>query len=615
MATLALNNGIATMDPQSGLAELYGKLYQTMHNANQVELPDYSQNPPTTSSGEIDQAALRQKIIDDGEIMMKNSAYEWAKAIMTTMSGNSSGGASGVGFVSRNGDNMLGALGALYGFQGGHDNELILELTHDGALVSDAFAGRVAKVYGHLRVDGDATVDGQLNMGDTGIFFSKHQTIWYADNKLQIDSQDIKITGAVEVDGSLKLGNVTINSNGVFNCTSEYYHSGNCNNSTTDWDMHDAHVYGDLTVDGSQTFNGRLTAIHGFTLGENTQWLMYSVDPNDTNATHTPPATKNDCYVQLESDLNLWTDYAISFDKQPILKVKSGTDKIVSLCAPGMILNLGDGNSTLNTKEIRLQADIYQFNGDFAIVSKSGYGNFRGGFEAWTGTTGSEVIKTYTNSSDDIGVLFKKNVRLNSLTGPLLSAPVDSELNVTMPYVFTDENGLTNTKLPLLRMYFAETTSLFKAQNTSWSASLVFDLDPTVQGDSAEFFSFRQAVESKSFSIISTKYKTRLTENVLFFHDGIFMEGIFNDAGADGIRHSGNSYFDGNVGTMRFSGGFVGYGWAVINNNKSYCATFDELTVRKRMRVYELEVQKQSVTNGSWWVTDSCSGDIVEKLN
>lgn len=32
------------------------------------------------------------------------------------------------------------------------------------------------------------------------------------------------------------------------------------------------------------------------------------------------------------------------------------------------------------------------------------------------------------------------------------------------------------------------------------------------------------------------------------------------------------------------------------------------------MRIYELEVQKNSATNGSMWVSDSCSGDIVEEI-
>ena len=67
---------------------------------------------------------------------------------------------------------------------------------------------------------------------------------------------------------------------------------------------------------------------------------------------------------------------------------------------------------------------------------------------------------------------------------------------------------------------------------------------------------------------------------------------------------------------MRFASGFAGYGWAIVQNELAggFSATFDELTIRKKARFYELEVQKQSVTNGSLWVSDSCSGDLVEEI-
>ena len=60
----------------------------------------------------------------------------------------------------------------------------------------------------------------------------------------------------------------------------------------------------------------------------------------------------------------------------------------------------------------------------------------------------------------------------------------------------------------------------------------------------------------------------------------------------------------------------AGTGWAILRSRTtgSISATFDELTVRKRMRLYELEVQRSSATNGALWVTDTCSGDSVEKL-
>ena len=67
---------------------------------------------------------------------------------------------------------------------------------------------------------------------------------------------------------------------------------------------------------------------------------------------------------------------------------------------------------------------------------------------------------------------------------------------------------------------------------------------------------------------------------------------------------------------MRFASGFAGYGWAIAQDELvgGYSATFDELTIRKKARFYELEVQKHSVTNGALWVSDSCSGDLVEEI-
>lgn len=71
-----------------------------------------------------------------------------------------------------------------------------------------------------------------------------------------------------------------------------------------------------------------------------------------------------------------------------------------------------------------------------------------------------------------------------------------------------------------------------------------------------------------------------------------------------------------NIGSVVFSSGFAGSGWGIIQNllTGNIEATFDGLTIRKKARFYELEVQKQSVTNGSLWVSDSCSGDLVEEI-
>lgn len=52
----------------------------------------------------------------------------------------------------------------------------------------------------------------------------------------------------------------------------------------------------------------------------------------------------------------------------------------------------------------------------------------------------------------------------------------------------------------------------------------------------------------------------------------------------DGIRWSGNAYFDGNLSSPRFASGFAGYGWAVMEDEMvgGISATFDSLTVRKK---------------------------------
>ena len=50
-------------------------------------------------------------------------------------------------------------------------------------------------------------------------------------------------------------------------------------------------------------------------------------------------------------------------------------------------------------------------------------------------------------------------------------------------------------------------------------------------------------------------------------------------------------------------------------DDRSVSATFDEVVARRKFRAYEFEVEKTSVTNGSFWISDSCSGDTVEKLS
>ena len=71
-----------------------------------------------------------------------------------------------------------------------------------------------------------------------------------------------------------------------------------------------------------------------------------------------------------------------------------------------------------------------------------------------------------------------------------------------------------------------------------------------------------------------------------------------------------------NLSSERFSTGFAGEGWAIRKKLETGNVelTVDEAVIRKKMRVYELEIQKISVVNGSLWVSDSCSADKVTTI-
>lgn len=620
MSEAKLNFNPDTLDHSSALYDLYSRLYQGMHDANEVDAPDFTSNPPylTNSDGsvkkddlgvpQVDHGAIATQLSEFSDILMKNSAYLFANAILTVMGGNSSGGGTaGVGFVSRNGDTMVGKLSANYGFESGMNGTKIFET------IFDVDSNPWAIVTGSLRVTEDATVGGQLNLSEKGIYFGGNQVISYGNSTLNIVNQNIAFKGDITVDGTFELGQVTINQNGIFWDGKEFYHSGNSNKSDVDWTMKDANVYGNLDVKGTAKLDGRLTALKGFDLGELGQKLFYSevkdVTADDGTVTQVP-------YITLATDLSIVDGYGIKFDDLYIVKTRTGSTKVVSFSAPGMVMNLGDsnerdasGNPITPTQYIALQANIKNYNGAYDMVSYNGDGNFPNSFSAGCYNSGPTVIRTFATDTDNCGIVVPRQVRFGSVSGPMLYGD-GAVLKGSMSYTVNTGGSSTIYSIPF-SAYYGETTSLFKAQNSTWSATLRLDTD-------AEFFGFEKPIEAIFFSVKSEKYKTRLQENALFFDDGKFLEGV-----TDGIRHTGNSYFDGSLssfdpdsGTPSFSSGFAGKGWAIMEDETygGIHATFDTLTIRKKARFYELEVQKISVTNGSLWVSDSCSGDEVREI-
>lgn len=593
MAEAKLNFTEETLDKKSSLYDLYSRFFQGMTDANKVDAPDYTTNPPLNEDGSINNEKIAEGLAEYSQILMKNSAYMMANAIISTVSSSGSGGTGGegLGYISRSGDSMTGMLGALYGFQAGYDNKMIFDVT------IDASDKKVAHVYGNLIADEDATIAGKLVLSDDGLYFGETQTMWVADNKLNFAYQDIQFTGEVNVDGSLSVGDFKITQNGISMGENEFYHSGNCNNKDTDWAMKDAHVYGDLTVDGSYNLSGKLSSLYGFELGEFGNRMLYSVQDDADNKL---------AYIALKADLVINPTHGIKFAESYVIKVRGGEDSnIISIAAPGKVLNLGDSDGETKTTRISLQTEIWDYNSSYRIISQYGDGHFRNSLEAGCSASGDTVLRTYHNSDVECGVAFYKKVRFGKLdTAPNMYADeTNTILYGSLPYIRVVNDVQKTEHIPFSFKHI-QTESLFKNQSSDWSATLELDTE-------AEFFRLAKPVESLAFSISSEKYKTRLAENVLYFADAVYLEGI-----TDGIKHQGNAYFTGTLSSMRFASGFAGYGWAVMNSQLygGYAATFDELTVRKKMRIYELEVQKISVTNGSLWVSDACSGDIVEEV-
>lgn len=579
MAAARLNFDESQLDTESALYGLYSKLYNGMVAANQVDAPDYVTNPPLTDDGEIDQEAISEGLAGYSTILMKNSAYLYAEAI-TTLLGGGEGGGGGIGFVSRSGDQMSGELQALRGFQAGEGGNVIFRVNR----TTDAKLEAI--INGLLKLNGD------LDLRSTdSINFGGEKAIYEDDGKIHISN--LAIDGTIQID-ELAIGDVFINEDGVFYDEIEYYHPKNCNNSQTDWAMDDAHVYGNLDVDGEIDAGGRLVAKNGFDLGENDVVLLQSVYDEDTDER---PSLK------LESDLSIVGGYGIKFSDKYIIKVRTGANSVVSFSAPGRVLNLGDSDEDTATIRIALQSDIYNSASTYRMVSRYGDGNFPNSFSAGCGNAGSTVMQTYYGSSTNMGVVFPERIRLGSASGPYVEED-SGKLVLGLSYQYVDdETGNHLVSIPISLKHI-QTTSLFRDQSLDWSASALLDTDD-------EFFVFGKPVEASAFSIQSEQYKTRLIENALFFNDGVWLEGI-----TDGILFHGDAVFSDDLSSTSFASGFAGYGWGIKESGLTgnWEATFDNLVVRKKMRVYEMEVQKTSSTNGSLWVSDSCSGDTVTEI-
>lgn len=495
---------------------------------------------------------------DDTSIRLRNTAYNFASAIAGAVAGE---GGILLDYLKKTGGDMRGVLRANYGFEAGAGNTRLLgtykEVADDG----------VTPVYG-LQVYGD------IRIGGNNLFIGGQQFIRYIAGdgmviiehpKLSFGRSRLTCLGEM-VFGENKAKGVVLSSDSIRIKGKESYHAGNANLPTVHWTMLDATVSGKLQVTGAVTLSGELSALQGVKLGTGGKEVITLFQEE----------------ARLNGFLSIGVGYGVKIGTVPVLYRVNETDVRLA-CESGHLL-LGSEN----TQQIRLFSGLTDIDGDNILISKYGAAYFPDSFRA-AHNYGADLLSTYRENDADEGLVIHKKMRFGNKQGVFLSG--DSR----QLFLYSSDDKVA--------FGFRDSTSVYRLPD---SGSRSFYLQTN-----CDFITFSQSIEAKKSVGIDGSF-TRLTDKHLFLSSENYLL-----ATTDGIKHFGNAYFTGSISSERFSSGFAGYGWGILKNQTTgnIAATFDELTIRKKMRIYELEVQKNSATNGSLWVSDSCSGDRVERIS
>lgn len=561
---ITLHPGIEGLSPESLCYSLYTQLYLNFFEA-QVKKGD--DTPYGIEEG------------DDTSIRLRNTAYNFADAIAGAIGGDSNGGYPGgilTDYLKKSGDNMSGKFTANHGFQAGVENRMLIGTFYtytkdrDGILISER--------YGTI-------FDRDVEIGPDNLYIGGKQILSYntksavstlRGDEVFIEAKALATSGVIEVLNEtgfrtrIEAGAIYINDKKVF-------HEGNANNAYSDWEMNHTLVNGELNVYEKAQFSKNLIARNGIELGYGNKTIL-------TASTDT---------LQLSGKLNLMPDFGISINNTYILKPVNRADIQVNAINGDLLL----GNDSTN--KIRILSNLSDINGSHILISKYGAAYFP---ESLTlkHNYGDVLFNTYRVDNTDEGIVVSKRIRFGTSFGAYMEGKAEGVALFANILRYKDTNSFK---------YLHETDFTYIA-----SQSLYQRLDKL----SNSFFISTDAdfiVTSKPFEATGhvgiNASLTRLIHNTLFFNEGSYLL-----AAADGIKHYGNSYFFNNLSSEYYSSGFAGSGWAIMHSKTTgnISATFDEITVRKKMRIYELEIQKIRATNGALWVSDNCSGDSVEKL-
>lgn len=546
------NPAIDALAPDSLCYNIYRALYAQFFNAQDRK---DAEHPWGVEEG------------DDTSVRLHNTAYGFALAIAGAVGGNG-GGEGGIlmEYLRLSGGDMQGLLRACYGFAAGVQNRTLLEAyaREDGAGVRFAeevdvrggilLCGRRALSY-DVQLDRLNVQAPALCLGDTSVLGEGSILVGDAATGVRIDPSGISVGGR-----------------GV-------YHGGNANRSDADWTMRDATVAGALHVAGAVELSGTLRALHGVELGVGGGRMLLLRDDELAAGCH----------------LSFDEGYGIRMNGQAVL---IPTADGVRLSGAGGNLLLGGGH----TGRVRLLSAVMDADDSYTLLSPHGEACFPGSLTV-RHDFGDTLLSSYRTDAGDEGVTIHKRLRLGSAQGPYLCPQ-----NGGIALFGTFERTLPGSGKVERRTLGTTLRYLFSAEDTLSDDAPAGVL--SVESDAAALVFEGSLRTRESFGIAGSA--TRLASDALFFSDDRFLLGV-----ADGIKHFGNTYLLGDVSSELFTSGFAGTGWAVRTSRATgnAAATFDELTVRKRMRVYELEIRKADVVGGGLWVSDCCRGDTVERIH
>lgn len=562
--SIYLNSGIGLLEPGSLTYMIYRHLYNSFFSAQDKKDADH---PYGITEG------------DETSIRLHNLAYNFAEAIACGVNGEGGENTGGIllDYLKKTGGNMSGMLTAGYGFEAGCENTKVLEVFRENNPDQGngvIHAGYGVKIHGDLRISGGSlSVNGQKIIDYDGTHKTAFITSPYVDfGESQLISKGSILFGENKESGIfISLAGIQVGSNNI-------YHEGNANKGTVDWLMYNAEVEGDLSVENVANFNGLLHACNGFELGVKDKIIL------DIN---------NEGYVNINNYLSFASGYGIMIESTPVLIRVNKND--IQLGGSGGDLILGNGS----TEKIRLHTGITDIDGQYLLLSKYGAAYFPYSLSV-RHNYGDLLLNSYRVDNSDEGIIINKKLRFENSRGANLIGKSNG-IAFCSALIRRKETDTYEFNHETLFSYGASTSSYQPLDRLS--NSLFFDTD-------ADFIVSGKPLEAEGHIGINNSF-TRLTAKGLFFTGDKYLL-----SATDGIKHYGNAYFLNSLASEFFSSGFAGSGWAILQNKTTgnIAATFDELTVRKKMRIYELEVQKISATNGALWVSDNCSGDMVEKL-